>query len=311
MPPRRRSTNSPDIFGGRDVPDMYRGVVAAQPNPRVLAQKPIVNGQVTLPYATGVTSFLETNFKQLCAFTNDEMVARVLRVRITAQGIANTLPDQVGFYGCAPFSPGGDPSDFKDLKDAGMLRIQLGSYLQRTLLCDLQSGDYFLPPTSNCVISCMRWAPFGNMTSPNPPVDVYAEVLEADGVSDYRPLTLTGVGLTLGGGEFAGMHIPAGAYGLDLQAVPQEHTMSEYPTATVWTASDGAGPIFEGGEGEYYFYRDFATSPATAAAAAASNMTPITGPTLSGFDGQNRVVLINNAASAAARHFCKLIFYLR
>lgn len=262
------------------------------------------SGQAILTPGYGGTDLVPAKFKTVCRILGDVPMVRTLRISLSSPDLL-VFGESVGTNQLFGFL-GGDPSGYgppegiepgsqSQLQDAGLIRIRLGDNAQRTILADLQSGEYILPPHTSVYVDVTRWTPLEGAPLPPFTAIVTAEIVDGD-CSDFRPLTLTGYGL-VGEGDGANMRIPAGAYAFELQT----------SAGASWSFLDGNGPVFEC-VGSTYALRDYVDNvqipPATP--------IPISGSAAIGDETGDQSFNITTYQRAAGGPFIlKTMFYVR
>jgi len=162
--------------------------------------------------------------RQILAFDDGEARPRILRVQLAARisGASDAAQERsayaIGTAGMLDQVEGGQPSPWYG-GAAMILRCGGAVGVRRTLVADLRSGEYALPPCESVELSVRYYETDDDAIAPVP-LDIQAEV--ADGtLPDATPLQLTAarfvswVGDPAPGG-IARCPVPQGAWGWDL-----------------------------------------------------------------------------------------------
>jgi hypothetical protein len=178
-------------------------------------------GRASLPRGS-LTTLQPAGFKPICNVYADagQAVARTVRVQVS-DGLTNLrLPAGVWWtYGTSvPWVGGGA------VACNGALRFRYGSQgVQRTLLCDLASGEYQLPSCEHVYVDAVRYTP-GTDAAAIAALGLDADLLVQAEISDssaadYTPMILSAPSSWPGGAgvdSSAVVAVPPGAYSFDL-----------------------------------------------------------------------------------------------
>jgi hypothetical protein len=163
----------------------------------------------------------------------DQRVAKPRTVRVRVGRQADDAPDvayrlPAGVWWRPESDDDAIDSSFATFVGApalGVLRFTYGSAeIQRTLFCDLASGEYVLPPCDFVTVSAARYTPqvdavdeFGNAhLVDRVPVEVVADIADGNAI-DFTPMILTAPAPDVGwASNVAKVACPPGAYAFDV-----------------------------------------------------------------------------------------------
>lgn len=152
-------------------------------------------------------------------------VPRSVRVRVSKVEYSDVLY-QASLYAGAWWQPEDGFTAWigNDHPYCGVIRFEYGSQgLQRTIFCDLRSGEYQIPPCEFVRVSATRYTPATDVSGEFPytvdRADWQIEGEIADGVAvDFSPMVFTAPS-TWGGtaaGEYVKVAAPPGAYAFEV-----------------------------------------------------------------------------------------------